>query len=245
MLSVLLLTLCATPASGQAGGAEAQPEFTISEALSAGDIRVRLLYDEQTSGLDLSGVDEVLLFAVEPDSDVPSPVDTLSMSPLEKIFWSRHGLMRVTGLFRLDDDNPTNDLRQIARTRRRMLSLHQALGLGTAAAMVVTVVGGELALDGKPGLHKASLPITIGLYATTATLALASPPKLVPSRGGIDSVTFHKAFAVLHIAGMIVTPMLAPEIGGESWSRRHTHQALGYATLAAFSGGMISVTFFR
>jgi hypothetical protein len=78
-----------------------------------------------------------------------------------------------------------------------------------------------------------------------SALALASPPKLVPSRGGLDTITFHKAFAVLHLAGMIVTPMLAPEADEGTWSRRHVHQTFGYATLAAFGAGMITVTFFR
>jgi hypothetical protein len=112
--------------------------------------------------------------------------------------------------------------------------------------MTVTVIGGERAFDGHGnGLHEGSLPITIGLYATTATLALASPPKLVPERGGIDSITFHKALAALHLAGMIITPMLAEEADEGSSSGLDLHRTLGYATYAAFTAGMITVTFFH
>jgi hypothetical protein len=176
-----------------------------------------------------------------------SPVDTLDMSVWERAWWGSGGIMRRTGLFPLHPDNPTDDLRQIAVTRRRMLSLHQVLGLATVASMTATVVGGQLALDGHgSGLHRASLPLTIGLYATTATLALASPPGLAPDRGGFDSITLHRYLAVAHVAGMIVTPLLAPELEeGESEGDPSAHQWLGYGTLGTFAAAMIVSTFLR
>lgn len=186
-----------------------------------------------------------LVHTVEP-TYAPSPLDTLHMSPLEHVFWGRHGFFRGVGLFKTDQEHPVNDLRHIAKIRRTMLSWHQRLGLITVASMATTVIGGQLAISGHgSGLHKASLPFTIGLYATTATLALASPPKLIRGSGGLDTITFHKAFAVLHLAGMILTPMLAPEAGEGTWSRRHIHQDFGYATFAAFSAGVITVTLFQ
>ena len=178
------------------------------------------------------------------DTTLGSPVDTLHMSPLEHVLWGSKGLFRKTGLFPLHPDSPADDLRQISQVRRKMLSWHQALGLATVASMTVTVVGGQRAINGNGSkLHTASLPFTIGLYATSATLALASPPKLIPPRGGIDSITFHKAFAVLHLAGMIITPMFAEE--AEDGGEPRAHQILGYATYGAFTAGMITVTFFR
>lgn len=173
-----------------------------------------------------------------------SPVDTMQMSHLERLFWGRGGLMRRVGLFSLDESSPRNDFRQMAKVRRRMLSLHQTLGLATIASMAVTVYGGQRAIDGHgSGLHKASLPFTIGLYSTTAALALASPPKLIPSRGGMDTISFHKLFAAVHLTGMVLTPMLAPGGGGQSARRRH--QISGYTTFGAFTGGMMVVTFFH
>lgn len=176
-----------------------------------------------------------------------SPVDTLHMSILERLFWSRNGLMRVTGLFKLDPETPVNDLRQIARVRRKMLSWHQGLGLATVGAMAATVISGQRAAEGRgSGFHKASIPFTAGLYTTTAVLALASPPKLVDMGGGVDSMTFHKIFAGLHLAGMIITPMLAPDDDeGGSASRRRIHETFGYATFGAFTAGMLVVTLLR
>lgn len=174
-----------------------------------------------------------------------SPIDTLRMSPLEHVFWGRHGLMRVTGLFPLDQERPVNDLRQLAKVRRKMLSTHQMLGLATVASMAVTVAGGQRAINGNgAGLHKASLPITIGLYSTTAALALASPPKLVRRSGGADTITFHKWFAAAHLTGMILTPMIAPR-DGSSASDRRRHQISGYSTFGAFTCGMLVVTVFN
>jgi hypothetical protein len=43
------------------------------------------------------------------------------------------------------------------------------------------------------------------------------------------------------MAGMILTPLLAPSDG----EGRVLHRALGYATFATFSAAMITVTFFR
>lgn len=175
-----------------------------------------------------------------------SPVDTLRMSPLERLFWKRHGLMRLTGLFSLDKDNPTNDLRQIAKTRRRMLSWHQKLGLLTMGSMALTVISGQRALGGhNPSFHKTSVRITIGLYSGTALFSLASPPKLVPKRGGADTITFHKWFAALHVVGMILTPLINPSPSSDYQSKARRHQIAGYITFGAFTAGMLTVMLFR
>jgi hypothetical protein len=181
------------------------------------------------------------------------------MSILERSFWGRHGLMRLTHLASLDPEKPVNDFRQMAKIRRKMLTWHQALGLATIASMTVTVIGGLQDLKRPPripgqgqrysSLHRASLPFTIGLYSATATLALASPPKLIPSDKKWDTITFHKIFAVVHLAGMIVTPMLAPHGRGGTTSnynsQKRVHEIAGLITYGAFTSGMLVVTLFR
>lgn len=170
-----------------------------------------------------------------------SPVDTLQMSAWERLWWGRHGMMRLA--FKLDEQNPVNDLRQMAKARRKMLSVHQVLGMATVASMAVTIAGGFKAANGKGGgLHESSLPFTIGLYSTTAFLALASPPKLVPSRHQWDTIRVHRLLAVAHLAGMIITPMLAPE---EERTQVKWHRALGVATFATFSTSMLVVILFH
>lgn len=167
-----------------------------------------------------------------------SPLDTLAMSPWERVWWGRRGVMRQTGLFPTHPDEPLDDLRQVAQVRRRMLRWHQTLGLATVASMGVTVAGGvAAALDAGEGLHEASLPVTIGLYATTATLSLLAPPPPVrlDGRRGVDSITIHRWLAVGHVAGMLLTPLLSED-------GRAVHQAMGVATFATFSAAMLTVT---
>lgn len=90
-----------------------------------------------------------------------SPLDTLHMSAWERLWWGRRGIMRLA--FKLDEQNPVNDLRQMAKVRRKMLSVHQMLGMVTVASMAVTVAGGFKAANGNSGgLHESSLPFTIG-----------------------------------------------------------------------------------
>ncbi len=170
-----------------------------------------------------------------------SPLDTLRMSPWERLWWGRGGVMRLTGLFPTHPDVPMNDLRQVAQVRRKMLRWHQTLGLVTVASMATTVVGGQLAASGRgASFHKTTLPLTIGLYSTTAALALLSPPKPIRlGRGGIDSITIHRWLAVGHLAGMFITPMLGEDGAGR------VHYAMGYATFATFSAAMLTVTLLR
>ena len=172
---------------------------------------------------------------------VVSPLDTLDMSLWERTWWGRGGLFRRVGLFPTHPERPTDDLRQIAAVRRRMLRWHQTLGLVTVASMASTVIGGQIAAStGKKGFHEATLPVTIGLYSTTAALALLSPPKPIQleGRGGIDSITIHRWLAVGHVAGMIVTPLLAED-------NQSAHRVMGYATFATFSAAMLTVTLLR
>ena len=172
-----------------------------------------------------------------------SPLDTLDMSRWERVFWGRRGLARVTGLFPTHPETPTDDLRQIAHVRRRMLGLYQTLGLVTVASMTATAISGQVAVSGgSSSFHKASIPVTIGLYSTTAALAILSPPKIVNLEGdGIDSITIHRWLAVGHMAGMILTPLLAPDNVDEA----RLHQISGYTTLGTFGAAMLVVTLLR
>lgn len=220
-------------------------------ALAQGDVAWEAA--ERDAEASLAGVryadtlDAALVLGEDAASVVPadtsvSPLDTLRMSAWERVWWGRRGLMRVTGLFPTHPEAPVEDFRQIAHVRRRMLSLHQLAGLATVASMAVTVYGGQRAIDGHgSGLHEASLPVTIGLYSATATLALLSPPRLL-NRRGFDTMTIHRALAVLHISGMIITPLLAPD--GEDGDGARVHQAMGYATLGTLAAAML-VTFLR
>ena len=173
----------------------------------------------------------------------PLTLDSLHMSPWERVWWGRRGAFRRVGLFPTHPDDPTADIRQVATVRRRMLAAHQLIGLAAVGSMALTVISGQTAYStGDSGFHRATHPVTIGLYSAGATLALLSPPRLYAGgRRRVDTIQVHRWLAVGHMAGMILTPLLAPG-GGEG---RALHRALGYATFATFSAAMITVTFFR
>ncbi len=176
-----------------------------------------------------------------------SPIDTLHMGALTRFFWGHHGFMRVTGLFPLHPGHPVEDLRQIAHTREKMMYWHQRLGLLTWASMAVTVYGGQRALNGhNPNLHLISLPITMGLYTATAVMAFASPPKLIDTSEGFDSIKLHRILAAVHIAGMLITPMLAPDEENLSpHGRARAHQISGYFTFGTYTAAMLVVALLK
>ena len=185
------------------------------------------------------------LLAAPVDADAALTLDSLGMSAWERLLWGRRGAMRLTGLFPTHPDRPGADVRQVSRVRRKMLFVHQVVGLASVASMAATVASGQRAISGGGSdLHRGTLPLTIGLYTTGAALAFLSPPALATSRPRrLDSITLHRYLAIGHVAGMIATPLLAPSNG--RWSRRHVHQALGYATLATYSAATLVVTFRR
>ena len=195
--------------------------------------------------------DSVAMAGAVPDSafadlslgEAPLTLDSLGMSAWERVWWGRRGVFRRTGLFPTHPGDPTADLRQVAAVRRRMLGAHQLVGLTTVGAMALTVVGGQIAYStGDSGFHRRVIPVTIGLYSAGAALALLSPPKLYSGRSRrVDSIQVHRWLAVGHMAGMILTPLLAPTDG----SGRGLHRALGYATFATFSAAMLTVTLLR
>lgn len=253
-MRALLLLLVASAASAQPGvwavGALFPDSLWAAEALAepapvAGDSLVAAVTTRNTPPalvVDSLAVEAAArsVFAAARDSLV-SPLDTLSMSVWERAWWGRHGMMRQVGLFPTHPDEPLDDLRQIATVRRRMLTWHQTLGLATVASMGATVIGGQIAAStGNHEFHEATLPVTIGLYSTTAALALLSPPKPITldRGGGIDSITIHRWLAVGHVAGMIATPLLAEDAG-------QAHYIMGYTTMATFSAAMLAVTLLR
>ncbi len=196
-----------------------------------------------------AAVDSLLaaLLAAPVEADAALTLDSLHMSPWERLLWGRRGAMRRTGLFPTHPERPGADVRALARLRRRMLFAHQAIGLASVASMAVTVAGGQRAISGgSADVHRGSIPVTIGLYSAGAALAFLSPPRLAATSRRtrrLDSITLHRYLAVAHLSGMIATPLLAPSNG--RWSRRHVHQALGYATLATYSAATLVVTLRR
>lgn len=132
--------------------------------------------------------------------------------------------------------------------RHGQLQLHQGFGLATLAAMAVTAGMGyyQAEVKGSDNLRDAHLlmgGLTTGLYLTTATLALTTPPKQVQyEEGPWSSVNIHKDLAWLHGAGMLATVGLGlvTALTPNNTSRLHEIAAFSTLGLMALSAGVIA-----
>ncbi len=165
---------------------------------------------------------------------------------MERMLWSEHGAMRKIFDFPLTQAGRERELRD----RRVMLTLHQLGGFATLAAMAGAVFLGQEVYNGQRDLsqmHKAMAYTTVAGYFTTASLSLLTPPPMV-RRGEWSSISTHKLLGAIHFTGMLAMPVLGTLVRHDMVKYGHSdlapyHQAVGYATLAAFAAAMLVVTF--
>ncbi|MFZ0433547.1 MAG: carboxypeptidase-like regulatory domain-containing protein, partial [Candidatus Acidiferrales bacterium] len=137
--------------------------------------------------------------------------------------------------------------------RSHMLQVHQRLGLITTIPLVATVVSGAFA-GGKStvtsstdrDLHAALGSTTAGLYVATAYFAIFAPK--IPGTKVEGNIKLHKALALIHGPGMILTPIL----GEMAFSQRsqgervhgiaHYHGQVAIVTAGAYGAAILSVS---
>ena len=168
------------------------------------------------------------------------------MSFMEKFLWNDNGLMRKIGIAGpLNAESRQNEL----QARRTMLSIHQISGLATLGLMITTDYFGQKVLDGRPdlsGTHKTFVALTIGSYALTGLLAVLSPPPIIRRDNETSTTSIHKTLAWIHLAGMILTPILGSMIVNHrvlDINKGHFHQISAYLTTAVFAASVIVLTF--
>lgn len=162
------------------------------------------------------------------------------LGPMESVLWSEHGWMRRAFDFPLTPDSREHEL----KLRRTMLTYHQLGGYVTLASMVATCILGQMVINGDDGLADAkivSANATVALYFATAALSIFTPPPLI-RRENWSSTSTHKLLGILHFAGMVITPLIAPEFKQKD-TQRTLHQVSGYATTAIFGAAMLVMTF--
>ncbi len=167
------------------------------------------------------------------------------MSFMERGLWGENGLVRKLGIASpLTPDVREHEL----KIRRFMLTAHQIGGFTTLGLMIAAAYFGQRVIDGHMNLgdtHQALVTATIFSYSLTGLLAILSPPPLI-RRDEESTTTLHKTLAWIHVAGMVVTPILGSLIGGRrhfNIDKAHYHQIAGYITTAVFATSMIVVTF--
>jgi hypothetical protein len=168
----------------------------------------------------------------------------------------------------------------LLRRRAALTRVHRTLGITTFGALTVTTAlgtlsainqatafgPGECRAGGHPiggfefgcstltSLHQLSAFISVGLYATTGVFALAMPDPERASEGSDARATrlrLHRAVAWVHLAGMVLQPILGiisvnPTVVGANGAdatfvetMRTIHLSVGYVTWAALGTGMV------
>jgi hypothetical protein len=178
-----------------------------------------------------------------------------NMSLMERGLWGEHGFLRWIGIAgELTPESRKSEL----TARRTMLTMHQIGGFVTLGLMGVTLYYGQQALNhsNDPALdrsyqnkHNQFVTYTIISYGLTGLLAVLSPPPLI-RRGETSTTTIHKTLAWVHVAGMILTPIVGSMVRKRSGHfsyidlpTAHFHQAAAYVTAGVFAASLIVITF--
>jgi hypothetical protein len=143
------------------------------------------------------------------------------------------------------------------RLRRRMLTAHQALGIGLVGLHLGTTVVGQLNYSDKfssgPNTgryrlsHAALAYSTLGVFAVNGALALFAPsPVKQPMK--LDRVMVHRISMATATAGMLAQAGLGIYTSGrEGYLNQErlgqVHLAIGYVTLAALATGVGALVF--
>jgi quinol-cytochrome oxidoreductase complex cytochrome b subunit len=138
------------------------------------------------------------------------------------------------------------------RTRRKMLNLHQGLGIGLLALQVASTVTGQLNYNDKFGTantgkykatHQVIVWTNVAAFAAVGGIALFAPrDKTAPDRG-YGRTTIHKVCMAIATAGMVAQGVLGYQTAQrEGYLDKETygkaHLVVGYTTLAAMLVGV-------
>ena len=188
-----------------------------------------------------------------------------NMSFMETGLWGEHGFFRSIGIAgELSPESRKSEL----SARRTMLTMHQIGGFVTLGLMAATLYYGQKTLNdsniptqGPNGQtiqsqertdqdnHNKFVTYTIISYGLTGLLAVLSPPPLI-RRDETSTTTIHKTLAWVHVAGMILTPIIGSMVRQRSGRfsyidlpKARFHQISAYATTGVFAASLIVITF--
>jgi hypothetical protein len=143
------------------------------------------------------------------------------------------------------------------RTRRKMLNLHQGLGLGLLGLQLASTVTGQLNYSDKFGTantgrykdtHRGLVYANIVAFAAVGGIALFAPTEKGAPPRPFGRTTIHKIGMALATAGMITQAYLGIRTAQrEGYLDKQTygraHLAVGYATLAAMGVAVGALVF--
>lgn len=194
--------------------------------------------------MDFRGSDTILklkyflfLFPIFLSAQEFSVSDSLpnNMPISKKIFWSENGLFRKTSFA------PKSRIEEL-KLRRNMLQTHQKLGVITLGMMALQSYCGQQLIDGDykyKEIHQNLGYATTGVYFTTASFSILSPPARKYSHR-VSSIKLHRWLAIIHFTGMIAQPWLGYKSASESngyhaQQYKQWHVQVGNVTLISFA----------
>lgn len=182
-----------------------------------------------------------LLNALQSDSSSKQELFPKRMLFTQRIVWGEHGVMRGHQIV-------TPEVRQHdMQIRRKMLIAHQICGIATLGGFIgQAIVGPKLYNDpGNRSLRNTHTALALSVnttYSLAAMMALFSPPPMISRDKGLSAIRLHKWLAVVHMAGMIATNVLAAQMdGGQNPQLRPYHRAAAYTTFASFAAAMLVI----
>jgi len=193
-----------------------------------------------------------------PDTTPPAPVVPRStahllpenMSFMERGLWGESGFFRSIGIAgELTPESRKSEL----SARRTMLTMHQIGGFVTLGLLGATVYYGQRYLNYSDrtdrSKHQQFVTYAIVSYGLTGLLAVLSPPPLI-RRSETSTTTIHKTLAWIHVAGMVLTPIVGSMIRKRSGTfsyddlaTAHFHQVSAYVTTGVFAASLVVITF--
>lgn len=159
----------------------------------------------------------------------------------QRLLWGKKGLMRSFNSFKLTPENREKEL----KLRRTMLFIHQGCGALTSLGMIGQAIVGIKLYNGDSGIKDLHEGLATGInisYITTATMSLFAPPKMLDERKGYGSIKVHRYLALVHMAGMITTNLLADQLETHP-ELRTWHRAAAFTTLASFVAAEVVIKF--
>jgi hypothetical protein len=169
-----------------------------------------------------------------------------NISLMENFMWGENGLLRKIGI--VSELTPEQRKYEL-KIRRTMLTAHQIGGFVTIGLMLAGDYFGQKIIDqgkNRSDAHQSLERITIYSYSLTGLLAILSPPPMI-RRDDFSTISIHKTLAWIHLAGMIITPILGSMIREHhrvlNMDKAHFHQMSGYITTAVFAASMVIMTF--
>ncbi|MEN6324473.1 MAG: hypothetical protein ABFD09_13460 [Proteiniphilum sp.] len=167
-------------------------------------------------------------------SEVPDS-SQLALLPSHYLFtqrwlWAENGLMRKKGKYQLTVDGREHEM----EIRAQMNQIHRIAGYVSLAGMIGSGITGQMTYNGNnqaKSAHQIFTGVTNFSYFGSLALAVFSPPPMRDREAGFTKLNIHKTLAIVHVASMLATNILA-EMLKQNSSLVPYHRA---AAITAFS----------